>query len=131
MHKLIRESLCSLVPILCVCMYVCVCVCVCVYVIEVGREKCSSLRKMVNSKCFWPFESFFQKRLNSFFGQVTECPILQLHEIRVSHVIACPDMFILLCNRCRQGKMLRLMKNDHFYKFSTVWVLSPQVFLAG
>ena len=32
----------------------------------------------------------------------------------VSHVVACPIVFILLFDQGRQGGVLKLMKNDHF-----------------
>ena len=43
--------------------------------------------------------------------------------IRVSHVIACPIDFDLLCERGEQGGMLKTKKKDQFQVFSVVRVL--------
>ena len=61
--------------------------------IKVGWEECSSLRKMLNSKCFQPFVFF----LPGFLGrQKSEVEILKLHEMmKVSLVITCLIVFIL------------------------------------
>ena len=58
-------------------------------------------------------------RLGSFpqvFGQVRESVILELHEmIGVLHVVACPIDFSLLCDQVQHRRVLKLMKNDHFF----------------
>ena len=59
------------------------------------------------------------KRLGSFpqvFGQVRESLILELHEmIGVLHIVACPIDFSLLCDRVQHRRVLKLMKNGHFF----------------
>ena len=53
-------------------------------------------------------------------GQVKERLILELHEMRrVSHVVACPMDFNLLCDRGQQGGVLKPTKN-HFQVFLAV-----------
>ena len=49
--------------------------------------------------------------------------------IGVSHVyvVACPIIFHSLYERGWQGGVLKVMKNDHFLVFLTVWVLSPNL----
>ena len=50
-----------------------------------------------------------------FFGQVKERLTLDLNEmIRLSYAVACPIGFTLLCDFVLHGRMLKLMKNDHF-----------------
>ena len=47
--------------------------------------------------------------------------ILEVHEmIRVLHLVACPMVFNLLCDRVHQGGMLKLVKNDYFLVFLTI-----------
>ena len=56
--------------------------------------------------------------LPQVFGQVSGQPILKLHEIiRMLHAVACPIAFILFDDRNWQGRVLKLMKNDHFQYF--------------
>ena len=53
--------------------------------------------------------------------------ILEVHEmIGVLHLVACPMVFNLLCDRVHQGGMLKLVKNDYFLVFLTIWVNSPK-----
>ena len=41
--------------------------------------------------------------------------ILELHEMmRVSYAVACPFVFILLCDFVRHGGVLKFMKNSQF-----------------
>ena len=57
-----------------------------------------------------------------------EWPILELYEaIRVLHIVACPLVFILFYERSCQGGVFKIMKNDHFLVFLSVWVLFPEV----
>ena len=76
----------------------------------------------------WSFFSVFS-RLGSFpwvFGQVKEWPIFELYEtIRVPHIVARPFVFILSYERSCQGRVFKIMKNDHFLVFLSVWVLFP------
>ena len=37
--------------------------------------------------------------------------------IRVSHIVACPVVFILFYGRDWQGGVFKVMKNDHFFKY--------------
>ena len=65
------------------------------------------------------------------FGQVKEWLIFELHEmIKVPYAVSCPMDFNLLCGPVQKGGVLRLMKNDQFLVFLTVWVLFPK-FSAG
>ena len=50
--------------------------------------------------------------------------------IKVPYVVSCPMDFNLLCGPVQKGGVLRLMKNDQFLVFLTVWVLFPK-FSAG
>ena len=63
------------------------------------------------------YKYFYQLGLfPQVFSQVNEWPILELYEmIRVSHVVVCPVVFILFDDRCLQGGVLKIMKNDHFF----------------
>ena len=59
---------------------------------------------MVNSKNVYGLSPFPHS-----FGQVKEWVILKLHEmIRVSHVVACPIVFVLLYNRVGHGGVLKM-----------------------
>ena len=81
-----------------------------------------ALRPMSVGRCAQTYEEgsnlsvFRDLRLFlQFFGQVKEWVIFNLHEmITMSHVVACPMVFILFCDRGRQEKVLNLMKNDNF-----------------
>ena len=72
--------------------------------IKIDREECSNLRRRINSN--------FYSRLGLFpraFGKVKESLILKLHEmIRISHVVACPIVFISFCDRDRQWECWNL-----------------------
>lgn len=47
--------------------------------------------------------------------------MLEMQEIiRVSHVVAYPMAFILLCDRGQQGGVLKATKTDHFKVFLAV-----------
>ena len=53
--------------------------------------------------------------------------MLENHEmIKVLHIVACTMVFNLLCDRGHQGEVLKLMKDDLFLVFLTVWVLFPK-----
>ena len=53
-----------------------------------------------------------------YFRQVPTWLILELHEmIRVSHAVACPMVFILICDLGRHRGLLKLMKNGQFEVF--------------
>ena len=41
---------------------------------------------------------------------------------KLSCVSFCVTVFILLCDRGRQGSVLKRTKNDHFQVFLAVWV---------
>ena len=57
------------------------------------------------------------------FGQVNKCPILKLRETKkVLHVVACQIVFILFHGRDWQGRVFKVMKNDHFFMFLSVLV---------
>ena len=44
--------------------------------------------------------------------------MLELHKIiRVSHLVACPVVFILFDEQSSQGRVFKVMKNDHFLFF--------------
>ena len=52
------------------------------------------------------------------FEQVNEWPISKLHEIiRVLNAVACPIIFVLFDDPDWQGRVLKIMKNDHFLVF--------------
>ena len=52
------------------------------------------------------------------FWQVNEWPISKLHEIiRVLNAVACPIIFVLFDDPYWQGRVLKIMKNDHFLVF--------------
>ena len=54
-----------------------------------------------------------------YFGKI----VREFHEmIRMSHVVACPITFILLCDQSRKGEVLRIMKNGQLEVFSVVVV---------
>ena len=56
--------------------------------------------------------------------------MLDLHlATRVPHLVACPTIFIWFYDRDWQGGVLKLMKNDHFLVFLTIWFRVP-IFLA-
>ena len=46
--------------------------------------------------------------------------------IRISHVVACPMIFILLCDLSRQGGLLKLNRNGRFKLLFAVLVLSGE-----
>ena len=46
--------------------------------------------------------------------------------MRVPHIVACPNVFILFYERSCQGGVFKIMKNDLFLVFSAVWVLFPE-----
>ena len=55
--------------------------------------------------------------------------MLELHKIMgVSHVVACPPVFILFCDRGWQGEVFKVMKSDNFSVFLAVWDLFPKFF---
>ena len=55
--------------------------------------------------------------------------MLEWHEmIRVLHLVSCPIVFILFYDQDWQGGVLKLMKNDHFLVFLTVWVSFSKIF---
>ena len=61
------------------------------------------------------------------FGQVKEWLTLALHEmIRVLHVVACLIVLILLYCQGWQGGVFKVVKNDHFLVFSSVFVHFPK-----
>ena len=45
--------------------------------------------------------------------------------IRMSDVVVCPIVFISFYERSREGRVFKIMKNDHILVFLAVWVLSP------
>ena len=54
-----------------------------------------------------------------------------MHEmIRISHAIACPIVFILLCNLDWHGEVLKLIKMVNFKYFRPLWFVSS-IFLVG
>ena len=55
--------------------------------------------------------------------------MLELHKmIRMSDVVVCPIVFISFYGRSREGRVFKIMKNDHILVFLAVWVLSPTFF---
>ena len=53
--------------------------------------------------------------------------MLELHKIiRVSHVVACPIVFLLCYERGWQGGKFKVIKNDHFLMILAVWFLFPK-----
>ena len=49
------------------------------------------------------------------FGKVKEWLMLELHEmIKVSHILACTIVFILLCYLGQHGRVLKDKGNGHF-----------------
>ena len=70
----------------------------------------------------------YEKR--SFFSVFSPLgPFLKLYEmIRMSRLVACPIVFILLCDQNGPGGVFKVMKKDHFLVFLTVWVLFPKFF---
>ena len=53
--------------------------------------------------------------------------MLELNRItRLSHVVSCPNIFILFNQENWQGGVLRVMKNYHFVVFLAVWVFFPK-----
>ena len=57
------------------------------------------------------------------FGQIKEWLILELYEmIKVSHLFACPIVFIFLANLVGIWECSNF---NHFYVIFTIWVLSP------
>ena len=69
--------------------------------------ECSILIRMVRCKYFMLFGS-----ISLIFPHVKSWLILVLLEmIRVSLVIVCPIVFLLLCDLGHHGGMLKLMKN--------------------
>ena len=54
---------------------------------------------------------------------------LKLYEmIRMPRLVACPIVFILLCDQNGQGGVFKVMKKDHFLVFLTVCFLFPKFF---
>ena len=61
------------------------------------------------------------------FAQVKEWLTLELHGIIIMlHVVAFPMDYILICDQCQQGGVLKPTENDHFQIFLAVWVLIPK-----
>ena len=55
--------------------------------------------------------------------------MLELHKMtRMSDVVVCPIVFISFYERRREGRVFKIMKNDHILVYLTVWVLSPTFF---
>ena len=55
--------------------------------------------------------------------------MLELHHvIKVSHVFACPMVFILFCEQSWQRGVFKIMKNDHFFRIFIRLSPFPQVF---
>ena len=58
------------------------------------------------------------RRLGSFtqdFGQFKKSLMLELHTvIKVSHAVARPIVFIFFYEGSWQGRLYKIMKNDHF-----------------
>ena len=51
----------------------------------------------------------------------------EVHEmIKVLHIVACANVFILFHGRDWLGGVLKLMKSDHFLVFLVLWVLFPK-----
>ena len=82
---------------------------------------------------FWNLSIFSSLGLFlQVFRQAKKQLILDLHEInRMTHVVAFPMVFNLLCNLGRQGGVPKFMKYDRFKVFLAVWFFFPKVFLAG
>ena len=56
-----------------------------------------------------------------YFGKI----VREFHEmIRMSHVVACPITFILLCDQSRKGEVLRIMKMVNWKYFRSLWSVS-------
>ena len=63
------------------------------------------------------------------FGKVNDWSILAVHEmIRVLHMVACSNAFILLYGRDWQGGVFKFMKNGIFFCIFTRFGLFPQYF---
>ena len=63
------------------------------------------------------------------FGKVNDWSILAVHEmIRVLHMVACSNAFILLYGRDWQGGVFKVMKNVIFFCIFTRFGLFPQFF---
>ena len=60
------------------------------------------------------------------FGQVKEWLILEFHKIiRVLHAVACAIVFILLYDQGWQGRVFKVLKNDHFSVFLALCPFPP------
>ena len=47
--------------------------------------------------------------------------MLELHKIlRISNLVASPNVFILFCVQSWQGGVFKVMKNDHFLGFLSI-----------
>ena len=88
-----------------------------------------SARRSAKTYEKWSFLGVFSclNHFPQFSGQVKEWFLLKLNEmIRISHVVECPIVFVLLCNLGWQGGVLKLMKNAQLWIFLTVWELSSK-----
>ena len=55
--------------------------------------------------------------------------MLELHKmIRMSGVVVCRIVFISFYERSWEGRVFKIMKNDHILVFLAVWVLFPTLF---
>ena len=55
--------------------------------------------------------------------------MLELHKIMgMSHVVACPLVFILFCDQVWKGEVFKVMKSDNFSVFLAVWDVFPKFF---
>ena len=55
--------------------------------------------------------------------------MLELHKmIRISGVVVCRIVFISFYERSWEGRVFKIMKNDHILVFLAVWVLFPTLF---
>ena len=94
------------------------------FMIEIGREECSNLLK-INIFNIFSRLGFFPQ----VFGQVKKWLMLDLHEtIRVFHLVGCPIVFICFSNRDWQGRVLKIMKSDHFFSIFNCLCPFLQVF---
>ena len=63
------------------------------------------------------------------FGQVRACLVSELQKkIRVSFAVACPIVFIFVCDQDRERKSDQTYKNGLFKVFSAVVVGSLKIF---
>ena len=66
------------------------------------------------------------------FGEVNEWLILEAHKmIKVLLAVACTVVFILLYGRDWQGRMFKILKNDHFCNILISFGLFSPSFSAG